>query len=566
MTPQSAHPGKAGIAHNQARAVELDDGGSKSSEIQQNKHTQRKTFNLVTTPTLLALSFVVQLGLLLYANHIDSHPERFGGLKYTDVDWRVVSDGARLIFRPDEDDGNIARGWLVRYLGLSIGDPYERATFRYTPLLALLVSPSLIHPLFGRLLLVLISLCIPPLLLSLPAPAPAPASSSRSRSRSSADVSRVSGPTTLVALDPAPALTPARVPFWAVHGLWTLNPFVLNITTRGSPESVICLLVVLLLVSLRKGKEVQAAVWLGLAVSWKIYPAIYVPAIWSFLARPRPRPRSASRNKHEEDAEGGWFGWRVWRFGVVAAMTFGIVNGILWAIWGLPFLEHTYLYHLTRQDHRHNFSPYFYPIYLSFYTKLVSSSLSSSSSMSISSGAATMMSKIIRNPLTSFFPQLSLVLLAGFGLESASTLEFALFMQTAVFVVFNKVCTSQYFMWFLPLLPPILPSLSNSNSNSNSGHNSRSRSRSRALSARKTTLLVGGWVAAQAIWLGTAYQLELMGQDVFWGLWVAGLGLFGVSIWVLGELIDAFGFGFVSGSGGALDQVSDRDARREKAE
>ncbi|WVF72086.1 hypothetical protein IAT40_006898 [Kwoniella sp. CBS 6097] len=514
----------------------------------------------ITTPQLLALSFLIQAGLLLYANHIDSHPERYGGLKYTDVDWRVVSDGAKLIFNPSEGEGNIARGWLVRRLGLRIGDPYERATFRYTPLLALLISPSLIHPLLGRLLLVIISLCIPPLLLSLPRsgsvrnpiPTPTPSSSSR----------------------PSPSPTQSRsqnsqCSFWAVHGLWTLNPFVLNITTRGSPESIICLLVILLLVSLKRGKEVQAAVWLGLAVSWKIYPAVYVPAIWTYLAvyeksrQPASVVRGQTKGELERSTSGGWFGWRVWRFGLVAASTFGLMNGLLWTIWGQPFLEHTYLYHLTRQDHRHNFSPYFYPIYLSFYTITNTTSTASiytsallpftGTSTTISTATATaaeLISNVVRHPLTSFLPQLSLVLLSGFGLASATTtttttgglggsLEFAMFVQTAVFVAFNKVCTSQYFMWFLPLIPPILPSL-RSNPNPNPNPSSPSSSSSSSVSWRKVVVLIGGWITAQAVWLGTAYQLELMGKSVYLALWAAGLGLFGVSCWVLGELIDAF--------------------------
>ncbi len=34
--------------------------------------------------------------------------------------------------------------------------------------------------------------------------------------------------------------------------------------------------------------------------------------------------------------------------------------------WGYPFVYETYLYHLHRLDHRHNFSPYWLPIYLSY--------------------------------------------------------------------------------------------------------------------------------------------------------------------------------------------------------
>lgn len=72
----------------------------------------------VTTPNLIAISFIVQLALLIYADHIDSNPEKYGGLKYTDVDWRVVSDGAKLIFGGSKR----AEGWLVEDTGLPVGE------------------------------------------------------------------------------------------------------------------------------------------------------------------------------------------------------------------------------------------------------------------------------------------------------------------------------------------------------------------------------------------------------------------------------------------------------------
>lgn len=173
-----------------------------------------------------------------------------------------------------------------------LGSPYDRATFRYTPLLPLFLSPALIHPLLGKCLLALPSLLIPLLLLTGPDPAP----------------------------------------FWPTHLLWTINPFVLSITTRGSPEAAICFLVVTLHYFLRLGSrnekkgagETRAAIMLALAVSWKIYPAIYIPAIWKELS-----------------TRWGWFGMRVWRFGLIVASSFVLINGALWSMW-VHFCELTH--------------------------------------------------------------------------------------------------------------------------------------------------------------------------------------------------------------------------------
>lgn len=58
-----------------------------------------------------------------------------------------------------------------------------------------------------------------------------------------------------------------------------------------------------------------AAISLGLAISWKIYPVIYIPAIWASMAR-----------------RYGWFGGEVWWFGVVVLGTLVLVNWPLWSV------------------------------------------------------------------------------------------------------------------------------------------------------------------------------------------------------------------------------------------
>lgn len=75
-------------------------------------------------------------------------------------------------------------------------------------------------------------------------------------------------------------------------------------------------------------------------------------------------------------------------------------------------------------------------------------------------------------------------------------------------------------MWWIPLLALVIPNLQ--------------------LSGRRALLLLAVWIAGQALWLGTAFQLELMAKSVHLWLWVAGLGLFAGSVWVLGEIIDAW--------------------------
>lgn len=93
--------------------------------------------------------------------------------------------------------------------------------------------------------------------------------------------------------------------------------------------------------------------------------------------------------------------------------------------YGTEFLHETYLYHITRKDHRHNFSIYFYQIYLSHENFL---------------NAAWTLMRSLRS-IMEFLPQFTLVLALGGVL--ARDLPFACFAQTFAFVMLNKVCTSQ---------------------------------------------------------------------------------------------------------------------------
>ncbi|KAL3242801.1 hypothetical protein MRX96_020967 [Rhipicephalus microplus] len=144
------------------------------------------------------------------------------------------------------------------------------------------------------------------------------------------------------------------------------------------------------------------------------------------------------------------------------------------------YIQEAFLYHVSRRDVRHNFSPLFYPLYLA--------------TENTSGGGST---------FAALLPQLLLMLLLSFKYGQLSDLPFALFSVTFVLVSFNKVCTSQYFLWYLCLLPLVLPKL--------------------GLSVRRSVLLLLMWLGGQALWLVEAYYLEFGGKPLFLHVWVAGL-------------------------------------------
>jgi phosphatidylinositol glycan class M len=79
--------------------------------------------------SLITFSAIFRVILILYGEWQDSHME----VRYTDVDYIVFSDAASLV----------ASGY----------SPYQRTTYRYSPLLAFLLVPnSLLHHSWGKFL------------------------------------------------------------------------------------------------------------------------------------------------------------------------------------------------------------------------------------------------------------------------------------------------------------------------------------------------------------------------------------------------------------------------------
>ncbi|CAE6366861.1 unnamed protein product [Rhizoctonia solani] len=421
----------------------------------------------------MLLAAALRVGLLIYGDYHDRH----SSLKYTDVDYRVFSDASYFITHPTMD--NSARGVFAWVTPWRLGDPYTRATYRYTPLLALLMIPNGTWPAFGKVVFALCDLLVGFVLYRV---------STRNVSRQNKSSTEATKPVS-VGQDISKAQKSA---VFLVGALWLLNPMVANISTRGSAESVLGAMVIATHSLLLAGHLDLAALMFGLSVHFKIYPIIYGASILAWIDKQEPIK----------------FSWnsltrRRLRFALLSALSFFVLGGLMFAVWGYPFLEHTYLYHLTRRDHRHNFSPYFYPIYLNY---------GGGSSDSLAS-------RMLQNPLFSFVPQMALCVVSGLLLGKRD-LSFAWFVQTMVFVTFNKVCTSQYFMWYLWFLPLVLPNL----------HMSTKRGIS--------VLLV--WITAQAIWLGAAFRLELLGHSVYIWVWASSVVFLLSNAFVLGELINAY--------------------------
>ena len=400
--------------------------------------------------------------------------DAYSALPYTDVDYYVFTDAAKYV-----------------YAGAS---PYERETYRYTPLLAwMLVPTAFSNPIwfsFGKAVF------------------------------AAADIVAGFLMYRLLRSPQGGAMSKDKALKFA--SFWLLNPMVATISTRGSSEGLLGVIVISILWAVCSQRIALAGILLGLAVHFKIYPFIYGVSIFWYLDR-TATSSSSTKSSRIQTILINFFNVQRLTLLITSLATFNALNLSMYATYRQPFLQHTYLHHLTRIDHRHNFSPYNTLLHLKSASASTSGSLSNTDSFNnISNDSST-----IQIERLAFVPQLLLsALLIPLALAKTS-LPSTMLIQTFAFVAFNKVCTSQYFLWYIALLPFYLPDSS------------------LLANPRLGLAIVGAWVGAQALWLWQGWRLEFMGDSVFvdglvrrgGGLWVAGLVFLGVNCWILGIMV-----------------------------
>lgn len=375
------------------------------------------------------LGFLVRLGFVMYGEHHD----QTNVLKYTDVDYHVFTDAAREVFEG--------------------GSPFDRHTYRYTPYLAWLLMPNIqLNFAFGKLLFSFLDCCASRLIYE------------------------------ILILDGQSKATSLKCCF-----LWLYNPLVIGVSTRGSAESIMAVLVLLTLYMMKMRLHILSGLFLGASIHFKLYPIIYSLPLYLSLS-------------HSSQKVVGWklFLPNRLKLRLVCGTVVGFIGltGMAFALYGEQYIEEAFLYHLSRTDTRHNFSVYFYLLYI---------------------GADFHIPGL---NIATFGPQLVLVLALGFKFRNFFDVPFALFTQTVVFVTFNKVVTSQYFMWYLMLLPLVVPRLN--------------------VSWQKAVVLSSLWVGAQVSWLLPAYLLEFHGINAFVPIWLEGIAFFCCNVGVLMALLSSY--------------------------
>lgn len=380
-------------------------------------------------------------------------------VRYTDIDYVVFTDAARFMHKGES--------------------PFERSTYRYTPVLAWMLQPNIwLHSAFGKLLFVTADLVVGWIVYT------------DGRGRGLSDTHAV-----------------------GYASAWLFNPISINVSTRGNAEAVLSVLIVGWIHMLMRRRTAAAAILYGFSVHFKLYPIIYAPAIALFInhrycAKPYRRWYSLAELFNAPRVQ----------FTLLSAASFVAPTAYYYFQYGWEFLWEAYLYHFARTDHRHNFSPYFYLLYLQPEQKTAIG-------------------------LAALIPQLAMVL--RFTISYHDDLPYCVTLITLVFVAFNKVCTVQYFVWYFCLLPFVLPASS--------------------MTLQKGAGLFAAWAGSQALWLAAAGALEMLGINTFIYIWMAGLIFFGVNILCMRALILHHHNAPVLNSDGSMALLlSDKDVKEKK--
>lgn len=213
---------------------------------------------------------------------------------FTDLDYSVFTDGAKYV---------------------SMGQsPYERHTYRYTPLLSYMMLPNILwSPLFGKVFFIFLEFLSAVLIC---------------------------------------AMTKKQPQKYQIIGLaiWFFNPATITLAVRGSADIITAFLLFLTLFLIKKRLVILPAIVYGLAVHFRIYPLFFCLCIYL----------------HYAERKGKFLNKDSIIFGLVALSVVASLTALFFHKYGMQFLHDSYLYHISRKDHRHNFSIHFMNMYLSF--------------------------------------------------------------------------------------------------------------------------------------------------------------------------------------------------------
>jgi len=220
---------------------------------------------------------------------------------------------------------------------------------------------------------------------------------------------------------------------------------------------------------------------LGFAIHVKLYPIIFSLPLYLGI----------ESHQHPGVFSNLLFpSWKKFRFVFSCITVWFLLTYISYHLYGWQYIQESFLYHFSRIDTRHNFSVFFYQLYLL-------------------SGVPFRFLGLLTS-----MPQVVVVFVYGLVYGSKHKhVPLAMFAQAYAFVIFNRVVTSQYFLWYLMFLPLLYNKLT--------------------LAGSHRLLLALLWVFCQASWFLTAYLLEFKGIMSFMPLFLESIAFFSCNVGTL---------------------------------
>jgi phosphatidylinositol glycan class M len=497
--------------------------------------------------------FIIRAFVIIRTSALDQYLP----VKYTDIDYLVFSDASSLINQ-----------------GFS---PYDRSTFRYTPLLAYFLLPNAtFHEQFGKWLFascdILVSILIFLLLRQLSTQKSLPFN-----------------------ITPISALLMAS--------FYLFNPLSINLSTRGSMDVLHITLLYISLMAFYNQLWVISGILYGLAVHLRIYPFVFcVPIFFTLFAwnklgtngygvtreegerlEPKTTPGS-SRKSFWSLFCSTLFHTNSMKFIFSCILINIFLLIIFYQKFGFQFLYETYLFHIVRKDTRHNFSPSFLFIYLRQDLSNIIAQIANPNTFNISN--------LFSSPFflpnlfaETFFPLLSSLLTLTFTILSNSItfillgllplvfdhiihqndrnrdisypfpLPIIFLLQSLWFVCKNNVITAQYFLWFMAFVPMYMPyvfcskldsQISSSTPSQNPTptpltstiHTIYTKNHSAIIQALKFIASCLLWLVSELLWLATGFFVEVRGiGGASWILMnIASVWLYIIHFWTLATI------------------------------
>lgn len=488
----------------------------------------------------LVVSLFIRILLVIYSILHDEVSK----VKYTDIDYKVFTDAARHYL-----NGN---------------SPYDRHTYRYSPLVAILLLPNIIlHNSFGKLLFcctdILVALLIRSIVKntvkeydcynqkkskkSILEESKLKKSNTKTRKKLRQSNKQYLNVTSAEFKPKSSIDSKADIAMLA----WLYNPMTIAIGTRGNCDSLAGFLVLLTLYFLQCKRYVfLAGLVHGISIHFRLYPIIYSLTYFMYLSRfsfytaeDRRRLKAlpfaiddATNLKTLKNIENTVVQNQIPANKLVSLNNFKKERKTIfkkeYLLYLIPNLDQfkliagcflslscvtLYFYHLfgytfLKETYLYHFlrkdpkHNFSLYFYLQYLTAWVKN---------IGLWQKALM----------LLPQLVLISVFSvrYGLNRF-TLNFSILLQTIVMVIYNSVLTSQYFVWIMAVLPLCLWQI--------------------RMTKMMGFALLCVWYIAQGVWLLPAYLLEFQGQNTFLYIWLQSVSFFCANIAILGRLIMYF--------------------------